>query len=47
MKIVTVVEFGCQLSSKPLLDKFAEELRLKLESKGLICYTVEATEKKK
>jgi hypothetical protein len=39
MKKVHVVEFGCKLVSEPLEDSTADELKVRLEEKGLQCYT--------
>jgi hypothetical protein len=39
MKTVHVVEFGYNLTSDQLADNLAEELKAKLEKKGLTCYT--------
>lgn len=39
MKTVHGVEFDCNFSSEPLADELAEQLRQKLEAKGISCYT--------
>lgn len=39
MKTVHAVEYGCNLDSEPLEDSVAEELKKKLEAKGLQCHT--------
>lgn len=45
-KTVHVVEYGCNLTSEPLSEELAEQLRKRLVAKGLQCYTrpVEETE---